>query len=77
MGFFRVSLTFPNIRVRNESEKVIARNNIALRIPRFITRDIGLNFLLAKTSLAYNARNKKAKKTIISFKVLRRNESLE
>ena len=64
-----MSLIFPKINERNESEKVIARNTIALSIPRFITSAIGLNFLLTKTSFMYKVRNKKAKKTINSFNV--------
>lgn len=72
-----MSLILPKIIERKESEKVMARNTIALSIPRFITSAIGLKLLLTKTSFIYKVRNRKVKKAIISFKVLRRNESLE
>ena len=76
-GFFNESPIFPKMRESNESEKVTAINIIAFRIPKFITRDIGLNFLPLKTSFVYNTRNKKVNNAITSFKAFGRNESFE
>jgi hypothetical protein len=76
-GFFKVSLIFPNNTGSRESEKRTARKITAQRIPRFITRDIGVNFFSLKRSLAKDSINKTVKKTIISLSSWRGNEISE
>jgi hypothetical protein len=67
----------PNSTGSSESEKRTARKTTAQRIPRFITKESGVNFFSLNISLAYRTKNKTVANTNISFSSRSRKDNSE